>query len=59
MCDKDNLAMPDDASIGGGIKILSISSKEALISLGQTIKLIDNWFQLFEENNDNRILIHK
>ena len=50
--------MPDDESSGGGIKIPSMSSKDALFSLGRTINFIDNWIQCFEVNYDNIIAIY-
>ena len=47
-------------AISGGVRIMSsMSSKEALISIGHTIKFIDNFFQCFEVNYYNGINIHK
>ena len=50
---KEHLLMPDDEINVGERPILSTSSKEACISLGQKINFIDHWLQLFEENYDN------
>ena len=35
------------------------SSKESLLSFGNTIKFIDNWLQCFEVNYQNIIIIYK
>ena len=64
MCDantygKDCAPMIDDAIIGGGIPMANTSSKEEIISLGQTIKSIDNCIQCFEVNYENRINSYK
>ena len=42
---KEHVSIPDYASSCGGIKMTSTSYKEALISLGQTNKFIDNCLQ--------------
>ena len=57
--DKDHVPIRYDASSGGGRPMPITSSKESLISIGHKINFIYNWLQLFEDNYDNRIMIHK
>ena len=42
---KENTSMNDDAISGGGRPITSTPSKESLLSLGSTIKSIEDWLQ--------------
>ena len=51
--------MTDNVISGGDIPLPILSYKYALISLGQTIKFIDNWIQHFEESYDKRIVPYK
>ena len=53
---KYNIPMHDYGSSGGGRQFPVYSSKEAFISLGQTIKFIDIWLQCFEENYNKKIV---
>ena len=57
--DKDHVTMHDDASSVGGRPIPSMSYKEACISIGHTIRFIDNCIQPFEDNFDNIIMTYK
>ena len=44
---KVHVPVPDNANSGGGRPFTISSYKGELISLGQTINLIDNWIQCF------------
>ena len=57
--DKQNVPMPDDASIVCVRPLSSTSSKGALILLGHTINFIDYWLQWLEEKYNKRIVIYK
>ena len=51
--------MPSDASSGNGWPILITISEKALYSLDHTIKMIDNWLQIFCDSYKNIIAIYK
>ena len=53
---KEYVPMSDDISSGSGRPMTSTSYKEAIFSLGHAINFIDNWFQCFEVNDENRII---
>ena len=57
--DKQNVPMPDDASIVCVRPLSSTSSKGAIILLGHGINFIDNWLQQLEDNYNKRIVIYK
>ena len=56
---KKHVPTHDAASSVCGRTIPSTSSKEALISIGQKIKFIDNLLQYLEDKYDNRIVMNK
>ena len=56
---KEHVPIPNGASSEGGRPMSSMSYREALISLCQTINFIENWLQLFEVGYENIIKIYK
>ena len=55
---KQYIKMPGNASSGVGRPLPILSSKESLISLGQTINFIDNWLHFFGDNRDKIIIAY-
>ena len=56
---KEHVTMTSYVGSGVGRPISITSSKKELQSLGHTINFLDNWLQLFDINDQNRISIYK
>ena len=54
--EKEHVPIPGDASSGFVRPMSRTSYKEALLSLGQSMKFIDNCIQCFEFNYENKLI---